>query len=146
MSKPGTLPQCSDRRMSSHSRGWLGSLPKTARKAILSDCKPGKKGFPGAQATLADGSTSSRCSELLQLVQSSDTATPTETIWGIDRMVAATSVALFACTHPTVSICVCCPAPFTRRRVKSNNAARPVHNWTTHHSTPTCEHWHRTAV
>ena len=86
--------------------GW-SRTQKTARKAILSDCKPGKKGFPGAQATLADGRTSSRCSELLQLVQASEIFTPTETIWGIDRMVAATSAALFACHAPNdIDLCL----------------------------------------
>ena len=87
--------------------GW-SRTQKTARKAILSDCKPTKKGFPGAQATLADGNTSSRCSELLRLVQGleGDRIEPAETAWGIDRMMAATSSAIFACHAPNeIDLC-----------------------------------------
>ena len=86
--------------------GWTRTQ-KTARKAIFKDCKPGKKGFPGAQDTLPDGSTSSRCSELMQLVQGVETGLPTQTKWGVDRMVAATSAALFACHAPNdIDLCL----------------------------------------
>ena len=87
--------------------GWTRTQ-KTARKAILSDCRPTPKGFPGAQATLPDGKTSSRCSELLRLVQGveTDTVEPAETTWGIDRMMAATSSAIFACHAPNkIDLC-----------------------------------------
>ncbi len=87
--------------------GWTRAQ-KSTRKAILNDCSPSKKGFPGAQATLPDGSTSSRCSELLQLLHegtSAHTESPKPDM-GVDRMMVAVGTALFACHAPNeIDLC-----------------------------------------
>jgi len=86
--------------------GWTRAQ-KAARKAILNDCQPSTKGFPGAEATLPDGTTSGRCSEMLRIVQGVETAVPAETVWGIDRMMASISTALFACHAPNeIDLCL----------------------------------------
>ena len=79
--------------------GWTRPM-KSARKAILDDCKPNKKGFPGSHAQLPDGTTSSRCSELIKLVQNVEGNAPAEPAWGIDHMMAAVSTGVFVCHAP----------------------------------------------
>jgi hypothetical protein len=82
---------------------------KMARKVIFQECGPSNKGFPGVQATLADGTTSSRCSEMLHLLQdgTSEDAADFQTNMGVDRMMVAVGAALFACHAPNeIDLCV----------------------------------------
>jgi len=95
---------CKDIPEDSWSRGQ-----KMARKAILQDCAPSKNGFPGAQATLTNGNTSSRCSEMMQLLHSDTPADSGEfqTTMGVDRMMVSIGAALFACHAPNkIDLCV----------------------------------------
>jgi|GEM_PF-5212866 len=81
--------------------GWTRTK-KSARKALLRDCAPSSKGFPGAKAELKDGRTLSHCSEMILMIRgmSADDAPPTDTTMGVDRMAVSVGAALFACTTP----------------------------------------------
>jgi hypothetical protein len=81
---------------------------KMARKVILQDCAPSPKGFPGAQATLADGTTSSRCSEMILLLHDETPGNSMEfkADMGVDRMMIAVGAGLFACHAPNeIDLC-----------------------------------------